>query len=87
MHRFGFHHAIGPYDSTTQQDLFGTVEGRYLSLNYAMVHRCGAKQKTDLIGRTAGEIYPDRLGTHFLNQDLAVIRTGKPLIDQLERHP
>lgn len=62
-------------------------EGRYLSLNYALVHRCGAKQKADLIGRTAAEIYPNRLGPHFLNQDLAVIRTGKPLIDELERHP
>jgi AraC-like DNA-binding protein len=61
--------------------------GRYLSLNKTLVHRCGARHKADLIGRTAAEIYPKRLGPHFLNQDLAVIRTGKPLIDELERHP
>ncbi len=61
--------------------------GRYVSVNETLVHRCGAKDKRDMIGRTAEETFPPPLGKYFLRQDLEVVRSSRPLVNELEQHP
>lgn len=61
--------------------------GQYIAVNQTLAIRCGVSAKEDLIGRVATETFAMPLGQHFLAQDLALIRTGKPLINELEQHP
>ena len=61
--------------------------GRYLVVNQTLVSRCGCRDKTSLIGRTAAEVHPQPLGNYFLSQDLELIRTGRPLLNEMEQHP
>ncbi len=60
--------------------------GRYRVVNHTLVTRCGGRSKNDLLGRTAQEIFPQPLGVRFLEQDLAVCRTGSAITLQLELH-
>lgn len=59
---------------------------RYLAVNESMVQRCGCRHKSELIGRRASEVYPRELGSAFVHQDEAILRTGKPILDRLELH-
>ena len=61
-------------------------ESRYVSVNEALVVRCGAGSKSDLIGRRAREVFPAPLGESFTEQDLETIREGRPIRGQLEMH-
>jgi AraC-like DNA-binding protein len=60
--------------------------GRYLVVNRTLVERCGLREKSQLIGRTASEVLRPPLGARFEAQDRQVVRTGRPLIAQLELH-
>ncbi len=60
--------------------------GRYLAVNRTLVQRLGLKEKADLIGRTARDVFPAPLGERYLAQDLAVCRTGREISDLLELH-
>ncbi len=62
------------------------TSGRYLAVNESMVQRCGCRQKSDLIGRRASEVYPRELGNTFVRQDEEILRTGRPVLDRLELH-
>lgn len=57
---------------------------RYRVVNQALVERCGFRDKRDLIGRRADEVYPTPLGRSYREQDEAVIRTGRPILNHLE---
>lgn len=82
--------------STFVEELFDRVpdvvfflkdrDGRYRVVNQTLVERCGARSKQDLVGRTAQEVFPEPLGVRFLEQDLAVCRTGAAIVGQLELH-
>jgi len=61
-------------------------EGRYRLVNQTLVERCGKRSKEDLLGRTAREVFPHPLGNRFLEQDLAVAASGRPVIQNLELH-
>src|SRR6516225_7814659 len=58
--------------------------GRYVVVNQTLVRRCGYKDKSELIGRTAGEVFPSSLAGSYQEQDLAVLGGQKELRDQLE---
>jgi len=62
------------------------LHGRYRVVNQTLVTRCGGRSKIDLLGRTAREVFPAPLGIRFLEQDLAVCRTGSAITLQLELH-
>jgi AraC-like DNA-binding protein len=62
------------------------VESRYLVVNSTLVVRCGVASKTDLLGRTAAEVFPPPLGTRYLEQDRDVCATGTPMSHKLELH-
>lgn len=61
--------------------------GQYIAVNKTLAERCGASTKEELIGCVSTETFSKPFGHHFLAQDLALIRTGKPLINELEQHP
>ena len=61
--------------------------GRYLVVNQTLALRCGFKTKAALLEKTAVKVDPKPLGDYFLCQDLELIRTARPLINELEQHP
>lgn len=60
------------------------VEGRYIAVNESLVTRHGWKKKSDVLGKRSAEICAGEFGTVPSRQDDMVLRTGRPLIDQLE---
>lgn len=61
-------------------------DGRYRAINETLVRRLGRRTKRELLGRTARELFPAPLGERYLEQDLHVCRTGRPVEDLLELH-
>jgi AraC-like DNA-binding protein len=62
------------------------LEGRYLVVNDTLVRRCGLRNKNDLLGKTAAEIFPSPFGQSFSDQDKAVLRGNGIVNGQLELH-
>lgn len=62
------------------------TNGRYVVVNKTMVKRSGLADKHELIGKTPAEALGPELGVSYEKQDQAVLRTGEPVINQLELH-
>lgn len=62
------------------------AEGRYRVVNDSLVERNGLKRKRDLLGRRACEVVPGDLGRIPTEQDLQVLRSGRPIVNHLELH-
>jgi PAS domain S-box-containing protein len=60
--------------------------GRYTAVNGSLLRRVGLKERGDLLGKTVTEVFPSDLATRFEAQDAEVLRTGRPVRDQLELH-
>jgi AraC-like DNA-binding protein len=60
------------------------IRGEYVVVNQEMVDRCGRRAKRELIGRKADEVYPPPLGQSYRAQDEALLKTGQPILNQLE---
>ena len=60
--------------------------GRYLVVNQSIVERHGLRHKSQLIGQRPCDICPGDFGRIPSAQDLAVLRTGRPMLDHLELH-
>lgn len=60
--------------------------GEYVVVNQTLVERCGRREKGDLIGRRADELFPGPLGESYRAQDESVLKTGTPILNQLELH-
>jgi len=58
--------------------------GEYVVVNRTTVLRCGFREKNELIGRKADEVYPPPLGKSYRDQDEELLRTGIPILNQLE---
>ncbi|QEH35140.1 Regulatory protein SoxS [Aquisphaera giovannonii] len=58
----------------------------YVLVNRTLVERCGASDKSELIGRTAEDLFPAPLGRTYREQDEALIRSGEAISGQLELH-
>jgi AraC-like DNA-binding protein len=61
-------------------------DGRYVAVNRTLVERTGRRHKGELVGRTATDVFPGALGRHIAEQDIAVVRDGKPIHGELELH-
>ncbi len=59
---------------------------QYVVVNQTLADRCGFRDKRDLLGKTAEQVAPAPLGRTALEQDMTVLRTGKPIRNQLELH-
>lgn len=61
-------------------------EGRYLAVNRSLVERYGFSRREEILGRRSADICRGPFGEVPTEQDLEVIRTGKPLRNHLEMH-
>ena len=61
-------------------------DGRYVLVNQTLVTRCGKRDKNELLGRSAREVFPSPLGDRFLEQDRGVLATGISIVQNLELH-
>ncbi|HHM4740381.1 TPA: helix-turn-helix domain-containing protein [Pseudomonas aeruginosa] len=59
---------------------------RYVLVNRTLARRCGVKDKVELLGRSADEVFPSSLGPLYAEQDRRVLRGGATLENQLELH-
>jgi AraC-like DNA-binding protein len=60
--------------------------GRYTTVNHSLVDRHGLQGKADLIGRRPADVCAGSFGRIPTEQDSAVLRTGRPIVDHLELH-
>jgi AraC-like DNA-binding protein len=60
--------------------------GRYTCGNRTLLQRLGLDDESGLVGKDPRELFPEPLGAGYLAQDQRVIASGKPLLDELERH-
>jgi len=60
-------------------------EGRYTHANLTLVRRLGLQRRSELIGRTATELFPGGLGGDYSAQDRRVLG-GELIEDHLELH-
>ncbi len=60
--------------------------GRYIAVNRSLLLRAGLRDRKQLLGRHVTEIFPPDLAARYALQDEAVLRTGRPIRDQLELH-
>src|SRR5215210_247119 len=61
-------------------------QARYLVVNETLVERCGLRRKSQMLGRTAAQVFPPPLGESYAEQDRAVLATGTPIRRRLELH-
>lgn len=61
------------------------LDGVYRSVNLAFVARVNGTDKSDLLGRTASQVFSGPLAEGYEQQDGVVFETGRPIQDQLER--
>lgn len=60
--------------------------GRYVRVNQTLADRCAGGDKTKLIGKRPAEVFPAPLAASYARQDEQVLKTGKPVEQQLELH-
>lgn len=58
--------------------------GEYVVVNQTMVERCGRREKQELVGRRADEVFPPPFGLSYREQDERVLRSGQAIYSQLE---
>jgi AraC-like DNA-binding protein len=61
-------------------------DARYALVNRTLARRCGCRERGELLGRTAEDVFPSRFGRVYTAQDKAIILAGNALVDQLELH-
>jgi PAS domain S-box-containing protein len=59
-------------------------EGRYTAVNQAFVERTSCRSISEVLGRTAHEVFPPDLAASYLAQDEALLAGGPALKNQLE---
>ena len=60
--------------------------GRYIVVNDSLVERHGLRSKSQMLGRRPSDVCPGDFGRIPAEQDAAVLRTGRPIIERLELH-
>jgi len=61
------------------------IHGRYTVVNRTLTERCGCTA-SELIGKTAADVFAGDLGLTYLEQDMALLKSGDPIIERLEMH-
>lgn len=59
---------------------------RYAFVNTTLVQRCGFRTGQQLLGLTAEQVFPERFGSLYTEQDRKVLGSGRALANQLELH-
>jgi len=73
------------FDATPDMAFFvKDADARYLAVNDSLVQRHGWQDKQEVLGKRSADICEGELGTIPTQQDHRVLRTGRPLWNQLE---
>ncbi len=59
-------------------------QSRMICASPAIVERLGAREESELIGRTDFDFFPPHVAEHFVQDDRWVMRSGRPLIGRVE---
>lgn len=62
------------------------ARSEYVVVNQTLAERCGRRDRSELIGRTADQVFPGPLGRSYREQDEQVLRGGYAIRDRLELH-
>jgi AraC-like DNA-binding protein len=62
------------------------IRGQYQVVNQTLVERFNLKKKSELLNKTPSEVQGSRYGKGHEAQDRIVLREGKTLLNQLEKH-
>jgi AraC-like DNA-binding protein len=62
-------------------------EGRFMSLSLHKHEHCGVKSEADAIGKTDHDFFSKPRADAYRTDDLAVMASGKPLINRVEASP
>ena len=57
---------------------------RYVSANRAMLDLCGVRSRSDIIGKTSGDFFPDAVRSRYEILDRQVIRTRRAIKEHLD---
>lgn len=57
---------------------------QYIAVNDAMLRLCGRTRRQSLLGRTAMDVFPNRMAQRYHALDMRVLTTGQPLHDWLD---
>ncbi len=89
-------HAVAGIDRELLEELFDhtpdiaffikDADGRYTTVNHSLVERHGLQGKAEMIGRRPADVCAGSFGRIPTEQDAAVLRTGRPIVDHLELH-
>ncbi|HPO17074.1 MAG TPA: PAS domain S-box protein [Candidatus Hydrogenedentes bacterium] len=63
------------------------VQGRYVEVNQAKLQSLGLSGADEILGKTALDIFPEEQARQFHEQDLHVIRSGKPMLNVISQVP
>lgn len=61
------------------------TSGRYIVSNIAHARFLGVTTPTEVVGKTALELFPREMAEQYAADDQKIIQTGKPLLDREER--
>jgi len=60
--------------------------GEYVVVNQTLAERCGRREKSELTGRRADQVFPVPFGERYRAQDEEVLQGGTPIVNQMELH-
>lgn len=60
------------------------LSGRYMSMSREGIRRFGLKRALDVVGKSVFDLFPDPMAQRYHEQDEHLLRTGEPIIDNLD---
>jgi two-component system, NtrC family, sensor kinase len=72
-------------DNSPDAIYFKDLESRFLTVNKAYLNKIGIQSDKELAGKTDFDIYDHVHAQNARNDELEIIRTGKPIVDILEK--
>jgi AraC-like DNA-binding protein/PAS domain-containing protein len=60
------------------------AEGRFVAMGSGTLRRIGVAQEEDILGLADTDIHPPQVARAIREDDLQVMRTGQPIVDQVE---
>lgn len=72
-------------DSTQEVIYFKGLDGRYIKASRAKLAMHGFTSEEQIIGKSDRELYGDKFDVSFENEEKEIIRTGKGVVDILEK--
>ena len=63
------------------------AKGRIMALNRRNCDVCNIKDEWDAIGLTSREIFPSPYADDYMNLDMEVLSTGKPVLKRITQYP